>query len=157
VNGKDTIVTSNLRRNILRANALYIGSVAFVAFFADIRAVLYGVGPLGRVLAAVPDSAIGFIEAHGLAFILAVLLWRGSSAPSKSWHVTALGMEVLLGTCNLVFWQLFIAGDALVMGYVTTILHWVFVVLQAAALIAPAAQGRDTRSLARRDFQHGRT
>jgi hypothetical protein len=142
-------MTSNTRRNILRANALYIGTAAFVAFFADIRAVLYGVGPLGRVLAAVPDSAIGFVEAHGLAFILAVLLWRGAAVATKSWHLTALGIEVLLGTCNLVFWQLFIAGDALVMGYVTTILHWVFVVLQAWALIAPDYEKRDIWSLVR--------
>jgi len=40
---------------------------------------------------------------------------------------------VLLGASNLVFWPIFVAADALWAGYVTTTLHWTFVVLQLSA------------------------
>ena len=48
----------------------------------DIRGVLYGLGPQGRAHANAPYAGIGFVEAHGLAVILAVLLWRAK--PERS-------------------------------------------------------------------------
>ena len=123
-----------LRQRLLRANALYIGLAGSAGLLFDIRGVLYGLGPQGQVLAAAPHAAIGFVEAHGLAVILAVLLWRATPAPS--WHLTAVALEVLLGTCNLAFWSLFVATDALTLGYVTTGLHWLFAALQLTAAFA---------------------
>jgi hypothetical protein len=138
-------MTATVRRLILRANALYIGLAGLAGMLFDIRGVLYGLGPQGRLLAQAPHAAIGFIEAHGLAVILAVLLWR--AAPARSWHLTAVAMEVLLGTSNLAFWDMFVATDALTVGYVTTGLHWIFVVLQAVA--AMTASGAVAPSVAR--------
>ena len=58
----------------------------------------------------------------------------------RSWHLTAAAVHLLLGTANLVFWDIFVAGDALIAGYVTTSLHWLFVGLQLfAATTAPRA------------------
>jgi hypothetical protein len=139
-------VSHRLRQTILRTNALYIGTAAAIALVFDIRGVLYGTGPQGRVLEAAPLAGIGFVEAHGLALILAVTLWR--SAPTRAAHVTALALVALLGTCNLVFWELFVATDALTMGYVTTGLHWTFVVLQLLALGAAPAAPRHVRAAA---------
>ena len=124
-----------VRRRLLRVNALYIGMAGLSGLIFDIRGVLYGTGPQGRVLADAPHAAIGFVEAHGLALILAVLLWRARS--QRSWHLTAVAMEVLLGTCNLAFWDMFVTSDALAVGYVTTTLHWAVVIGQLfAATIA---------------------
>lgn len=120
-----------VRTTILRANALYIGVAGFAGVIFDIRGVLYGVGPQGRALANAPHAGIGFVEAHGLAVILAVLLWR--ARPDRAAHLTAVAVVALLGTANLAFWQAFVAMDALVMGYVTTALHWTFVVLNLVA------------------------
>ena len=122
------------RERLLRANALYIGVAGSVALIFDIRGILYGFGPQGRLLADAPHAGIGFVEAHGLAVILAVLLWRAT--PARSWHLTAVALEVLLGTCNLAFWPMFVAMDALTVGYVTTALHWLFVALQLIAAFA---------------------
>lgn len=41
---------------------------------------------------------------------------------------------MLLGTANLLFWQFFVAADVLVVGYVTTTAHWLFVVAHLAAM-----------------------
>jgi hypothetical protein len=130
-------MSATVRRLILRANALYIGLAGLAGMLFDIRGVLYGLGPQGRLLAQAPHAGIGFIEAHGLAVILAVLLWR--AAPARSWHLTAVAMEVLLGTSNLAFWDMFVATDALTVGYVTTGLHWMFVLLQALAAVTASA------------------
>jgi hypothetical protein len=126
-------MTTTIRRLILRVNALYIGGAALAGLVFDVRGVLFGIGPQGRILTTAPYAAIGFIEAHGLALILAVLLWL--AAPARSWHLTAMAIEMLLGTANLVFWEMFVATDALVLGYITTVLHWSFVVAQVVAAI----------------------
>ena len=126
-------MTTTVRQMILRAEALYIGVAGFAGVIFDIRGVFYGLGPQGRALAAAPHAGIGFVEAHGLAVILAVVLWR--SKPERAAHLTALAVVALLGTANLAFWQTFIAMDALVMGYVTTALHWTFVALNLAAAL----------------------
>lgn len=124
-------MTTTMRTAILRADAVYLLVAAAGGFSADILGAFYGRGPVAPVLAAAPHAAIGFVEAHGLAFIIGVLLWRAET--SRAWHFTAAAVHVLLGTANLVFWQMFAAHDMLAVGYVTTALHWLFVALQLAA------------------------
>ena len=137
-------MTATVRRMILRGNALYIGFAGFSGVLFDLRGYLFGTGPQGRILADAPYAAIGFVEAHGLATILAVLLWR--AAPVRSWHATALAMDVLLGASNLLFWQMFHAADALTIGYVSTSLHGIFAALQFTALFAVGEPDRSKRS-----------
>ena len=96
--------------------------------------IFFGLGPVARVVAEAPYAGLGFIEAHGLAFILGILMWRAQ--PARGWHLAAAAIHVLLGTANLVFWQLFIVSDMLLVGYVTTALHGLFVVLQMSAAIS---------------------
>jgi hypothetical protein len=134
---------STLRTVILRANAFYIALAGAAGLFFDIRGVLTGLGPQGRVLAEAPHAAIGFVEAHGLAVILAVLLWRIGSRRAS--HVAALCLDVLLGTSNLAFWSMFVVSDALVVGYVSTTLHVTFAVLQGAVLLASGEKNEGIR------------
>ena len=89
-------MTIKTRQYILRANALFLLIASAGGFIADIVAVNTLAGPMGRVIADAPHSAIGLIEAHGLAFILGVLLWRAE--PSRAWHLTAAAIHLLLGT-----------------------------------------------------------
>jgi hypothetical protein len=124
---------------VLCANASYLLAASTGGFIADVLGAFYAIGPQGKVLAHAPYAGIGFIEAHGLAFIFGVLLWRAE--PTRLWHLTAAAIHVLLGSANLAFWQIFVAGDMLALGYVTTILHWVFVALQLIAAGA-ASSGR---------------
>jgi len=44
-------------------------------------------------------------------------------------------VHLLLGTANLIFWQIFVAIDNLPVRYIWTSLHWLFVVLQVGAAI----------------------
>lgn len=103
----------------------------------DIPGIFFGIGPLTQ-LASVPQSGIGFIEAHGLALIMSVLLWRAE--PVRSWHLAAAAVHALLGTANLVFWRFFVLTDTLAAGNVTTSLHWLFVLLQIVAASFPTEE-----------------
>jgi len=123
---------SILRHHVMRANALYLGAAAFGGVHADVLGAAFGLGPLASVFAAAPHAAIGMLEAHGLALIVAVLFWR--AAPAPQWHGAALAVHMLLGGANLAFWPLFAAADMVGVGVVTTVLHGVFALLQAYAL-----------------------
>jgi hypothetical protein len=137
-------MSANFRRLLLRADAVFLIGAAVGAWVtADFPASFSGSGPFGPLIAHQPALGIGFIEAHGLAIILGVLLWRAVS--TTSWHVTGAAIHLLLGTCNVIFWQLFIATDTLPMGWVTTIMHGLFFVLQSVAAKSAA------RESARRD------
>jgi len=130
-------MSANLRRLLLRFNAVFLivaGLAAWVNF--DFPGSFSGSGPLGPLIAHEPSLGIGFVEAHGLALILGVLLWRAPT--EKSWHVTAIAVHLLLGVSNIVFWQIFVATNTLPMGWVSTVIHGVLVLLHAfAALAAP--------------------
>jgi hypothetical protein len=131
------------RKTLLRANAVFLLVAAAGGMSTDLAGAFLGSGPFAKVLAAAPDTAIGFVEAHGLALIIGCLLWQAE--PVRKWHLTAAAVHALLGISNLAFWQLFIAADMLVMGYVTTSLHGLFFALQLAAATASEAgspQGR---------------
>jgi len=130
----------HFKRLLLRANATSLLAASTGGFLSDVRGIFFGLGPVGRVVAQAPDAGLGFIEAHGLAFILGILLWRAQ--PSPGWHLTAAAIHTLLGTANLVFWQLFITADMLTVGYVTTALHGLFVALQLYAANAALASDR---------------
>jgi hypothetical protein len=67
------------------------GVAGLAGMIFDIRGVLYGTGRQGRALADAPYAGIGFVEAHGLAVILPVLLWRAK--PDRSGHFTGVPLS----------------------------------------------------------------
>jgi hypothetical protein len=134
-------MSMSMRRLILRANAIFLLAAAAGGLCSDLIGAFLLRGPVARVLESAPHTAIGFVEAHGLALIIGVLLWRAE--PARIWHLTATAVHLLLGVSNLVFWPIFVAADMLTVGYVTTGLHGVFALLQlCAALALPARSFR---------------
>jgi hypothetical protein len=121
----------SLRKLLLRANAVFLLAASAGGMINDLTGAFLLRGPIGLVLEKAPHAAIGFVEAHGLAFVIGVLLWRAE--PARLWHGTAVAVHVLLGVSNVVFWPLFGFAGMLAVGYVTTALHALFAVLQAAA------------------------
>jgi hypothetical protein len=122
-------------KTILQANAIDLLVAAAGGLLTDVAGIYFSIGPQSGLISSAPHAGIGFVEAHGLAFIIGVLLWRAE--PRRSWHLTAAAVHVLLGTA----WQIFIAADILPVGYLTTSLHGLFAVLQ---LLAASASGART-------------
>ena len=126
------------RQLLLRANSFFLSKAAIGGLATDVLGIIFARGPQASLIASAPHAGIGFIEAHGLALILGVLLWR--AAPSRAWHLAAVAVHVLLGTANVVFWQVFVDSGLLSVGYISTSLHVAFAVLLAwaAATSSPA-------------------
>lgn len=127
-------MNTTLRRFLLRADGAWLAVIAAPMMLSDLAGALAGWGPLATILEAAPDSAIGFVEAHGLALILGVVMLLAQ--PSRGVHGIGAAVHLLLGSANLVFWQLFISTGQLTMGYVTTSFHWLFAVMQLGAALA---------------------
>jgi hypothetical protein len=132
----------NFRRLLLRANAVFLILAALGAWLKmDFPASFAGSGPLSPLIAHEPSLGIAFVEAHGLALILGILLWRAPT--DRAWHLTATAIHLLLGVSNIVFWQLFVATQTLPMGWVSTTLHGLLVALHlSAALVARSGTAR---------------
>jgi hypothetical protein len=128
-------MNESARRLVLRANAVWLGGTAFASLLLDIAGIFFGRGATAQIVAAAPHAGAAFIENHGLAVILAVLLWRAE--PRRELHVAGAAAMALLGTCNLVFWSIYAAMGAQAMGYVTTSIHWILALAQLAAAFAP--------------------
>lgn len=136
---------------LLRGDALFLVVAATGGLIMDVAGSFFGVGPVATLLAGAPGAGIGMIEAHGLALIIGILVWRSPYA--RHWHVVLAAIHALLGTANLLFWPFFAATGTLTMGYATTSAHWGLVVAHIVALalggrIAAAASriaGRDAR------------
>ena len=132
-------MTTSTRRLILRINALYLGIAAVGAFILlDLRGIAFGSGPAASLFAAAPHAAIGFVEAHGLAFILALLLWQAQ--PVRYAHLTAAAVMALLGVSNIVFWQIFTATGMSAAGVILTTAHLAFAAAQLLAASGPRAR-----------------
>ena len=122
------------RTVIQKANAWFLLVAGGLGFANDIRGVFFGEGPVATVVKLAPHTGIGFIEAHGLAFIIGALLLL--SAPERRWHLAAAATHLLLGASNISCWPFFAAADAMMVGYVSTALHIVFFALQSAAAVS---------------------
>ncbi|RUU02117.1 hypothetical protein EOD23_20350 [Mesorhizobium sp. USDA-HM6] len=117
---------------LIRINAGFLVLASAGGLATDVAGSFFGRGAEAVLLGDAPGAGIGFIEAHGLALIIGVTLWR--VAYSCNWHAVLAAVHMLLGTANLLFWPFFIAADVPVVGYVTTAAHWLFVVAHLAAL-----------------------
>ena len=122
-----------LSRWTLRLDGAFLVIAGSAALLADTTGHFFGVGPMAEMFGS-PHTVGGF-EAHGLAVILGVLLFRAAElADRRLWHTLGLSVHLLLGTANLMFWSSFVQLDVLMVGVVTTAMHIVFGCVQAACL-----------------------
>ncbi|MGB3338204.1 MAG: hypothetical protein WBA73_13590 [Devosia sp.] len=120
---------------LLLINGIILGIVAFLQFGFDFASYFVGIGPMGAPLHGNLD-AIGYAEAHGLAAIFAVLFVLRRNDQFAGWHAVAGCLHLLLGTCNVIFWPVFLSGPvASVGGLLATLMHAVFAVLQLWAFV----------------------
>lgn len=120
------------RSRLLLIDGLILGSIATLQVILDLVAYLFGLGPTGQALQDNLD-AIGYVEAHGLAAILALLFILHRTDSWRGWHAVAAGTHALLGICNLIFWPIFVTWGLVPAGVAATFAHSVFFVLQTRA------------------------
>jgi hypothetical protein len=130
-------MTHSIRTLILRADALPLALFGLFGISMDLLGYFAGIGAWKEVFFHNPLT-IGVVEAHGLAMIMALLLLRHAAVKETTlWHGTALAVHLLLGVSNLIFWQVFIRVDAVPLGMVATVYHFVFVIANGLAILLP--------------------
>ncbi len=123
------------RRRLFLANGVFLVVVGGVQVVFELLAYYAGVGPYGYVFEESPYT-IGWVEAHGLAFIIGVLLLTVAARDARRfWHGLAAGVHTLLGTANLVFWDSFVVFGMVPMGIAATVVHFVFVAAHIGAFV----------------------
>jgi len=118
------------RGKLMRANGAFLALVGGTQVIFELLSHFFGVGPWGRIFAA-SHYTIGFLEAHGLAFLIGVLLiFVAASDPKRFWHIFTACVHVLLGGANLLFWSSFVYWGLVPMGTIATAFHGLFLVAQ---------------------------
>jgi len=124
-------MSTSWRKIIWRGDAGFLALASTGGLTADLLGAFGSTGPFAAALAPAPYLAIGLVEAHALALIFAVLMLRAQ--PSRAKHLVAASIHALLGTANLLFWQIFVVTGLVAVGYLVTVVHFLFVLLQLAA------------------------
>lgn len=121
---------------LLRVNGTFLAVMGLGAFINDLLSYFFGIGMFGKTL--FQDAiAIGQTEAHGLALLtgVAVVLHRTSTQGSY-WHWHLVVLHILLGGCNLLFFDAFTAANLYNFGIVITSVHLVFIAANTAAALS---------------------
>jgi hypothetical protein len=86
---------TTFRKYTLYFNAVFLMTIGGVLTIFDIVGYVRGTGPMGEML---HDSsyAIGFVEAHALAFIIGVVLLLAARRPDRRWNALGLAVHALL-------------------------------------------------------------
>ena len=100
-------------------------------------------------------GTLGFVEAHGLAMLLAVVLLGAATAPSPADHLLATAVHMLLGGANLLFWDDTVVplGQQSVVAAATGV-HLVLAAIQGSYALGPLRAGSVARLLVPRPPAH---
>ena len=118
------------RSKLMRADGAFLALVGGTQVIFELLSHFFGVGPWGRIFAG-SHFTIGFLEAHGLAFLIGLLLIGVAASDQKRyWHGFAACIHLLLGGANLLFWSSFVYWGLVPMGAIATVFHGLFLVAQ---------------------------
>jgi hypothetical protein len=119
-----------VRSKLMRANGAFLALVGGAQMSFELLSHFGGIGPLGRIFAG-SHYTIGWLEAHGLAFLIGLLLiFVAAADPKRFWHGFAACVHLLLGGANLLFWSSFVYWGLVPMGAIATVFHGLFLVAQ---------------------------
>jgi hypothetical protein len=128
------------RSILMRTNGAFLALVGGTQVIFELLSHFFGVGPWGRIFAG-SHYTIGFLEAHGLAFLIGLLLIFVAATDTKRfWHIFAACVHLLLGGANLLFWSSFVYWGLVPMGAIATAFHGLFLVAQLVFFVRASTQ-----------------
>ena len=114
---------------VLRGDALFLAVAGVFGLVSDLRSYGTGSGSFGRTFYQNP-TVIGVVEAHSLAVLIAVSVWFLAHTP-RFGHWVALVAHTIMGTSNIIWFDVFRNVNAETQGVAVTVVHFVFVILNA--------------------------
>ena len=125
----------DVRRTTLRVDAVFLMLAGVFGLVADILSYRSGVGPFGTTFFQNP-TVIGVVEAHALAVLTAVTLWYCSQQQASTFgHWVGLSAHLVLGGSNIIWFEVFSRVQAEAQGVAVTVVHFLFVALNAFLII----------------------
>ena len=122
-----------LSQRVLKLDGAFLLLSGGSSMIAETVGHFSGSGPFAKMKGS--PYTIGSFEAHGLAAISGVLLYRAARVPERSlWHQVGRAVHLLLAGSNMLYWSSFVKMDMLRAGIVTTLLHAVFVAAHSVCL-----------------------
>jgi hypothetical protein len=117
----------------LRFDGVFLTLAGGVAMIGETIGHFFGTGPFASAEGS--PHTIGGFEAHGFAVLIGVLLFRAAAlADRQLWHGIGFSTHLFLAAANLLFWSAFVQQSMVPVGYVTTTLHFAFVVVHTLCL-----------------------
>jgi hypothetical protein len=127
--------SAGIRQRILIIDGGFLALVGTVQVTLEVLAHFLGIGPYAGTFAR-SAYTIGWVEAHGLAALIGVLLLSaGVRNRRRFWHAFALAVHLLLGAANLLFWQSFVDFGTVPLGGLATAAHLLFATAQGWSLV----------------------
>lgn len=127
--------SAGIRQRILIVDGGFLALVGTVQVALELLAHFLGIGPYAGIFAR-SAYTIGWVEAHGLAALIGVLLLTaGVRDRRRRWHAFALAVHLLLGAANLVFWHSFVDFAMVPLGQLATAAHLLFATAQGWSLV----------------------
>ncbi|MBL7811471.1 MAG: hypothetical protein JNL57_04530 [Bacteroidetes bacterium] len=115
----------------LLLSVLFLGVSSIAMMANELAFHFFQSGMMKDTFNKIPGATIGFFEAHGLAFLWVVFLYR----EMKKGRITDLNIyaalvHALLGFANTLFWKdAIVRFDMLTAGIITTILHYLLTLI----------------------------
>ena len=110
---------------LIVADGLFLAAMAMFGLTQDILSYVWGAGKFEAFLLNDP-KAIGFVEAHGLAGMIAVAALVSAQHKPKFWHPLLGCVHALLGSSNILFFDGFVATGETRFAIVVTAGHFAF-------------------------------
>lgn len=140
---------------VIIADAAFLGFMGMFGFAQDLQSYLFGAGRFGPFLLDDP-RAIGFVEAHGLAAVIAVAAVVHARRNPAFWNGLLGSVHAFLGTCNLFFFQGFVEVGETRFAVAVTVIHFALAALNTAAISSAAPRSASAGDGADRHAIHSR-
>jgi hypothetical protein len=125
----------SMRKTILIANGCFLALVGGTQLIFELVSDISGISLFERPFAS-SQPTIGFLEAHGLALLIGLLLiFAASIEPKRFWQGFAACVQLLLGGANLLIWSSFVGWGYTPAGAIVTIAHVLLILTNLACLI----------------------
>jgi preprotein translocase subunit Sss1 len=125
----------NRYKRILKIHGITLLLLGSVMTMQTILGSFKGIGPL-KFIYADPLRSVGLFEAYLLAaFSGSILLLLSGRHYQKEWHLLAATIHLILFVTNLLFWKAYALAGIVTIGYVATIAHALFIVLETSCYL----------------------
>ena len=129
------------RPRLILADSIFLGAMGLFGLSQDLLSYHVGGGRFGAFLLGDP-RALGFVEAHGLAALVAAgALILGRERPAV-WNGLLGSAHAFLGGCNLAFFETFVATGDTGFAALVTGAHFGWAALHASAWLRRTASAR---------------